>query len=65
MKGKLWRIVANTLQNTFAVVRTNYGDTSSFRVTQGVVTGAVLSSPMVRVVKGNTRNGDTPSAIRG
>jgi hypothetical protein len=60
VKGKLWRIVANTLQNTFAVVRTNFGDTSAFRVTQGVVTGAVLSpllyslffSPIVRVVKG-------------
>ena len=60
VKGKLWRIVANTLQNTFALVRTNFGDTSTFRVTQGVVTGAVLSpllyslffSPMVRVVKG-------------
>ena len=59
MKGKLWRIVGNTLRDTFAVVRTNYGDTRRFRVKQGVLTGAVLSpllyiiffSPVVRVVE--------------
>ena len=58
--GKLWRIIANTLENTVAIVRTNIGDSQRFRLSTGVLIGGVLSpllyiiffSPLVRALKG-------------
>ena len=44
VKGKMWRIVSDLLTGTSAFVRTNYGDTTHFMTTQGVVQGSVLAA---------------------
>jgi hypothetical protein len=43
VRGKLWRIIDDMLSDTYASVRTNYGPTTRFRTTMGIVQGAVLS----------------------
>ena len=44
IRGKLWRTCQNLLQDTFYYVRTNFGDTTPFRTTMGVVQGSVLAA---------------------
>jgi hypothetical protein len=44
IKGKCWRIVRVMLTETWAYVRTNFGDTVKFLVQDGVLQGSVLAA---------------------
>ena len=37
VKGKMWRLIKDLLTGTFAFVRTNYGDTPTFKTLEGIV----------------------------
>ena len=44
IRGRLWRACRNLLQDTFYYIRTNFGNTSSFKTYMGVVQGSVLAA---------------------
>ena len=44
VRGKCWRVIKDMLTNTFAFVRTNFGDTKTFRLPEGVLQGSVLAA---------------------
>ena len=50
IRGKMWRILKNMLTDTKASVRTNFGDTRFFRITQGVTQGSVLAALLFIII---------------
>ena len=44
VRGKCWRVIAHFLKNVKAVVRTNYGDSKTFVLREGVLQGTVLAA---------------------
>ena len=44
VRGKCWRVIAHFLENVKAVVRTNYGDSKTFVLREGVLQGTVLAA---------------------
>ena len=44
VRGKCWRVVKEILSGITAFVRTNFGDTTKFRLPEGVLQGSVLAA---------------------
>jgi hypothetical protein len=47
--GKLWRVIRDLLTNTWAFVRTNYGDGDRFPVGMGIIQGSVLAAILFNI----------------
>ena len=47
--GKLWRIIRDMLTDTTSCVRTNFGDTRTFRTRVGIIQGSVLAASLFAV----------------
>ena len=44
VKGKLWRVIKDMLTGTRTYARTNFGDTETWEVVDGIIQGSVLSA---------------------